>query len=88
MHQLGDEPVEDQYLDMMKTVVQALDTIFNGKAGGPDRKTGFVLLVFPYGEKGGRCNYMSNGANRADIVKLFKEQIKRFEGQTETTGRA
>jgi hypothetical protein len=29
-----------------------------------------------------------NGADRKDIVTLFKEQIKRFEGQPEISGRA
>jgi hypothetical protein len=51
------------------------------------QKTGFVLLVFPFqGE--GRCNYISNGADRRDIVVLMKEQIRRFEGQPEMEGHA
>ena len=39
------------------------------------------LLVFPFGDGPGRCNYISNGVNRDDVVTLMKEQIKRFEGQ-------
>jgi hypothetical protein len=35
--------------------------------------------VFPFGDRSGRCNYISNGAERDDIVRMFKEQIKRFE---------
>jgi hypothetical protein len=62
--------------------------MFNGDKRGPDRDVGFVLLVFPFGEKEGRCNYISNGADRKDIVTLFKEQIKRFEGQPDVTGHA
>jgi hypothetical protein len=62
--------------------------LFNGKAKGNDKKTGFVLLVFPFNDNEGRCNYISNGADRRDIVALFKEQIKRFEGQPDMTGRA
>jgi len=86
---LGDAPVEDEYRGKMTAVAQALDELFNGDARGPDRQTGFVLLVFPYGgQSGGRCNYISNGADRADIVALFKEQIARFEGQPETKGQA
>jgi hypothetical protein len=72
----------------MNAVAEALDRTFNENARGNDRKVGFVLLVFEYGEKEGRCNYISNGANRRDIVTLFKEQIKRFEGQPETEGHA
>ena len=44
----------------MNSVARALDQIFNGDAKGPARKTGFVLLVFPFGEAGGkdRCNFI------------------------------
>jgi hypothetical protein len=64
----------------------ALDRFFNGDGTGDDRETGFVLLVFAYGEHEGRCNFISNGADRKDLIALFKEMIRRFEGQPETTG--
>jgi len=86
--ELGDAPIEPEYREMMQGIAAALDRAFNGNARGVDRKTGFVLLVFEYGEQEGRCNYISNGADRRDIVTLFKEQIKRFEGQSEIEGRA
>lgn len=78
---LGDEPIEQAYIGKMQTVAHVLDEFFNGSVKGDRRATGFVLLVFPYGEREGRCNYISNGADRKDIVKLFQEQIKRFEGE-------
>lgn len=87
-HSLGDGPIESQYVAKMKAVVRRLDLIFNGKAKGADRETGFILLVFPYGEKEGRCNYMSNGANRDDVKILLKEQLRRFEGQPDVKGTA
>jgi len=85
---LGDEPIEAEYHDQMVAITQALDEMFNGKIGGPDRTVGFVLMVFPFGDKSGRCNYVSNGADRRDIVTLMKEMIARFEGQPEMEGRA
>jgi hypothetical protein len=85
---LGDAPIEDQHRQMMNDLARALDVAFNGQAGGPGRKTGFVLLVFPFDGHEGRCNYISNGADRRDIVVMMKEQIKRFEGQPEVKGRA
>ena len=85
---LGDAPVEPEYVEKMHAVAQALDELFNGPVKGPARKTGFVLLVFPFGESEGRCNYISNGADRTDIVTMMKEQIKRFEGQPEMKGNA
>lgn len=87
-HTLGDAPVEDEYLAMMNAMAAALDEMFNGGVKGPARKTGFVLLVFPFGEGEGRCNYISNGADRKDIVTMMKEQIKRFEGQPDIKGHA
>ena len=85
---LGDAPIELEHRDMMNTVAHALDVMFNNDDKGKNRKVGFVLLVFPFGEKEGRCNYISNGADRKDIVTLLKEQIRRFEGAPDVTGRA
>jgi hypothetical protein len=85
---LGDAPIEDEYMRMMNTIAHVLDEGFNGLAKGDDRKTGFVLMVFPYGDHSGRCNYISNGADRKDVVTLMKEMIARFEGQPEIEGHA
>ena len=89
---LGDAPVQAEYHAQMTAVAQTLDELFNGQVGGPGRKTGFVLMVFPFDEiaPGGqsRCNYISNGADRRDIVTLMREMITRFEGQPEVSGKA
>lgn len=85
--ELGDGPVTAEYRESMKGVAKAVDRLFNGEATGADRPTGFVLMVFPFGQvEGGRCNYISNGADRKDVVALMKEMIARFEGQPETVG--
>ena len=84
---LGDAPIEAEYHALMTGVARAMDEILNGDAKGDARKNGFVLLVFPFSDKG-RCNYISNGADRRDIVTLMKEMIARFEGQPEMRGRA
>ena len=85
---LGDAPVESAFREKMNAVAAALDELFNGELQGRERQVGFILLVFPFGEKEGRCNYISNGADRRDVVTMMKEQIKRFEGQPEMRGRA
>jgi hypothetical protein len=86
---LGDAPIGTQYRDSMNAVASVLDETFNGDAKGAARGTGFVLLVFPFGTAdGSRCNFISNGADRRDVVALMKEMIARFEGQPEMTGRA
>jgi hypothetical protein len=91
---LGDAPIEEKYVNQMKTVALVLDELFNPETFAPhargidpaERKVGFVLLVFSYGDEEGRANYISNGADRRDIIALFREQIKRFEGQPEMKG--
>ncbi len=86
-HTLGDAPIEAKYHAQMNAVAQALDEIFNGQAKHPNKKVGFVLLTFEYGTHDGRCNFISNGTDRADIVCLFREMIARFQGQPEMSGR-
>lgn len=87
-HKLGDGPIQDTYRDKMNAVMATLDEFMNGTAKGPDREVGIVVLMFPFGATDGRCNFISNGAERQDIVTLFKEMIARFEGQPEMKGRA
>jgi hypothetical protein len=91
MPQLGDRPIQQEYYEKMNHVAAALDKVFNEGSKGNARKTGFVLMIYPFGnlEKGdARCNYISNGADRKDVVALMKEMIARFEGQPEMTGKA
>lgn len=86
---LGDAPIQPKYHDLMNSVARGLDDVFNGDAKGAERETGFVLLVFPFGDAdGSRCNFISNGADRRDVVTLMKEMIARFEGQPEMSGKA
>jgi hypothetical protein len=89
---LGDAPIQSELRDKMNKLAKVLDRAFNG-AGRP-KEWGFVLIMFPFAEvelaKGGetgRANYISN-ARREDVVIMLKEQIKRFEGQPDITGRA
>ena len=95
IERLGDADIEEKYKNKMVALAGAIDAFFNGDTAAPrsqnkprdDREVGFVLLVFPFGEgQHERCNFISNGADRRDIVTLFKEMIARFEGQPEVTG--
>lgn len=88
MHQIGDGPIHEKYREMMMALARGIDGIVNNGRQGTDREVGFVLLVFPFGDHDGRCNYISNGADRRDIVTMMKEQIRRFEGQPELQGHA
>ncbi len=89
---LGDAPIQERYRAQMSALAQTLDTFFNGEARGAGRQTGFVLLVFPFTTEAAvddtRCNFISNGAGRKDIVALFREMIARFEGQPDMRGTA
>jgi len=88
-NQLGDGPIQPEFLKLMNALAATIDEVFNGKAKGAGRKTGFVLLVFPFDEVEGknRCNYISN-ADRKDVVTMLKQQVRRFEGQPDVSGRA
>jgi hypothetical protein len=83
---LGDGPIEPAYLEKMTALADAIDELFNGDLRGEDRKVGFCLMVFGFGDAG-RANYISN-ANRADVVTMLKEQLARFEGQPDIKGTA
>jgi hypothetical protein len=87
-HQLGDAPIEERYRAQMNAIAEALDDVFNPGQKAPNKTVGFVLLTFQYGSHEGRCNFISNGADRKDIVTLFREMIARFEGQPESQGHA
>ena len=78
VEQIGDGPIEPRYVDVMKAIAEGLDKVLNGEAHHKDPETGFVLLVFPFHEYQGRCNYISN-AERVDVLTLLKDQIRRFE---------
>lgn len=84
-HQLGDGPISSEYLEKMNQLARLVDKYFNGDTKGVNRETGFVLLVYKYGvpKEGDCCNFISNGADRKDLIVLFKEMIARFEGQPE-----
>jgi hypothetical protein len=88
---LGDAPIQEELRAKMNAIGKVLDETLNDKRA---KQWGFVLIAFPFAEvelvKGGdtgRANYISN-ARREDVVTMLKEQIKRFEGQPEITGRA
>lgn len=85
-NRLGDGPIEPQYEQQMVELAQLLNEYFNGDLRGPARQTGFVLLVFPFHNHGGRANYISNGADREDIIALFTQQIARFRGAPDQSG--
>lgn len=79
--QLGDAPIEKRFARQMKQVARELDARFNPDTAGVDRTVGFVLLVFPYNSDDGRCSYISNGADRGDVLRLLEEQARRFREQ-------
>ena len=87
-HEYGDAPVDERYREQMIAIMRTLDEFVNGDTKGPARETAVVVLMFKFGDEPGRCNFMSNGVDRRDLVTLFKEMVARFEGQPELSGRA
>jgi hypothetical protein len=82
--------MNDQTTGMEKLSPQALqalaislDRVLNGEKVISDtlsvkRVNGFVLMAFPFGDADGKCHYVSNGAGRSDIIRLFEMQLKQL----------
>jgi hypothetical protein len=73
--------------EAMDVLADSLDQLLNGTSSDQPRKSGFVLMLFPFDDKSGLCNYVSNGADRQHIVRMFKKQIELFEQQFEQNGK-
>lgn len=89
-HGIGDAPIEQRYHEMMNALAAGLDDVLNGRKDGDPRDTrhtGFILMVFPFDGHAGRCNYIST-ASRDDVIVLLREQLARFAGTPDQTGRA
>jgi hypothetical protein len=73
-------PIEDRYRAQMNALAAVLDDELNDK--DTPRKTGFVLLLFDFGEPkaASRMNYISN-AERADMLVALHELLANFEGR-------
>ena len=66
----------------MQAVADTLDLMLNGDdavRGDEPRTIDFVLLLFPYGDKSGRCNYIASVSGE-DIRNIFREQLKAWTG--------
>jgi hypothetical protein len=84
----GDGPIDPKYREQMVAVMGALDEFVNPGRKGKERENAIVVMMFKFGTAPGRCNFMSNGVDRRDLIVLMKEMIARFEGQPEISGRA
>lgn len=75
-------PLQEQYQATLKELARFLDSCLNGDAKGDERKLGFALLMFEFGEAptSDRINYISN-SRRDDMVCALKELVARFEGR-------
>jgi len=73
------KPFDPRSAVAMDDLADMLDTILNGQERGDYRLTGFALVVFPWGEGGGkRLNYISN-AERPEVIALLKQVLRGFE---------
>jgi len=67
-------PVEEDLIETMRALGQALDSTFNGDKKTPEKRIGFCLLTFKFGDVSNksRMNYISN-SNRDDMIKALEE---------------
>lgn len=77
-------PIEKDMHDFMNGLAKALDDILNpGWDKGVNRKIGFALLTYHFGENiegTGRINYIGNGS-RPEVLVGLKELVARWEGR-------
>lgn len=73
-------PIESAYRKQMNALAAVLDGSLNGDE--QPKKTGFVLLMFDFGEPTprSRMNYISN-AERTEMLVALKELLANFEGR-------
>lgn len=69
---MPDDPIPDDIRGVMNGIGHMIDEAIEEHA---DRKMGFMLMVFDFGE-GSRMSYISN-AERGDILKALQEFIER-----------
>jgi hypothetical protein len=72
-----DEEQRKSLEQSLERIAHDLNQVLN-KGHEDEPKTGFVLLVFPYDDKSGRCSYASNGTSRHDLIRMFKFQINKL----------
>lgn len=85
---IGDAPIQPEAREQMRAIAQTLDEFLNEKqlASGKPRQWGFLVMMFPFDDGPGRCNYISN-ASRDDVIVLMQEQLSRFQGFPEQSGK-
>jgi hypothetical protein len=86
---MSEGPIEPKHHAVMNALAKGIDNALNGKdTPKADKKVGFFLGVFNFGDiDAARFNYISN-ANRDDIIVLLKEMRAKFEGQPDIEGHA
>lgn len=71
---MPDAPIPDDIRGVMNGIAHLIDEAIGEHA---DRKMGFMLMVFDFGEGGRRrMSYISN-AERGDILKALQEFIEK-----------
>lgn len=64
---------------LYRQAARLVDRMLNPrKATEGRRRWGFTLLVYPFGTAG-RSHYVSNGADRSDMAKIFREAARRLD---------
>jgi hypothetical protein len=84
---MTDDEIEMGAEEAMMTLKFALDRTLNGEQvkTNPDakRRNGFVLMLFPYEDRSGRCYVISNGITREEIVGMMRFQVEDFDKREE-----
>ena len=87
--EMTEEQLKDRRLQAIRGITQALEIMLNGNKKDPkERKTGYILLLYPLDPMSTSLNIVTNQAEMPDVIAIFKEQIAIYEGQARTHGNA
>jgi hypothetical protein len=76
---------QEQQQAFMQELTMRLDQALNGEGtqfDDPDKKVGFILLVFPLQGIEGNCTISCNGLSREGVAHVLTEQGRLLTSQT------
>ncbi len=81
----GQRAVQTRLEGQARALAESLDSMLNPKMSGPrdasNRKVGFALLMFAFGEPPQPATWISN-ADRGDMIRAVEEWLERAKARS------
>lgn len=77
---MSEPALTQEQRDLLKILLDEMDKLLNGGVPGPEKKLGFVVLVFKFGDLAtSPCEYVSN-TSKDSVLAVMKVLVTRLEG--------